>query len=61
MDYRFCRKILIKNGFSKVVNTKSDHIKFYNDSGKHVSIPCKKTVNDMMWKRLVKENNLKVG
>lgn len=61
MDYRFCKKVLIRNGFSKIVTTKSDHIKFYNNSGKHVSIPCKKTVNDMMWKRLVKENNLKVG
>ena len=46
MDYRFCKKILIKNGFSKIVTTKSDHIKFYNNSGKHVSIPYKKVVND---------------
>lgn len=58
MNYRVCKKILIQNGFSKIVNGKSDHIKFYNNQGKHISIPCKKVVNDMMWKRLVKENNL---
>ncbi len=60
MDYRRCKRILVDNGFSKIVNGRSDHIKFYNSKGKHICIPCKKVVNDMMWKRLVKENNLKV-
>ena len=48
MEYRVCKRILIKNGFSKIVNGKSNHIKFYNNSGKHVCIPRKKIVNDMM-------------
>ena len=61
MEYRVCKRILIKNGFSKIVNGKSNYIKFYNNSGKHVCIPRKKIVNDMMWKRLVKENNLKAN
>lgn len=61
MEYRRCKKILVKNGFSKIVKGRSDHIKFYNKQGQHVSIPCKKVVNDMMWKRLVKENNLKAN
>ena len=59
MKFRIAKKILINNGFNKIVQNHSDHVKFYNERGCHISIPCKKEVNRMMWKRLVKENNLK--
>ena len=59
MKFRIVKKILINNGFNKIVQNSSDHVKFYNKRGCHISIPYKKEVNRMMWKRLVKENNLK--
>ena len=60
MKFRIVKKILINNGFTKIIQNRSDHVKFYNERGCHISIPCKGTVNRMMWQRLVKENNLKV-
>ena len=60
MKFRTVKKILINNGFDKIITNRSDHIKFYNDTGCHISIPYKNEVNHMMWQRLVKENNLKV-
>ena len=60
MKFRIAKKILINNGFNKIVQNRSDHVKFYNERGCHISIPYKNEVNRMMWQRLVKENNLKV-
>jgi hypothetical protein len=60
MKFRIVKQILIKNGFNNIVQNRSDHVKFYNERGCHISIPCKKEVNRMMWKRLVKENNLRI-
>lgn len=60
MKFRIAKKILINNGFSKIIYSRSDHVKFYNERGCHISIPCNKEVNRMMWQRLVKENNLKI-
>ena len=61
MRFRIAKKILIKNGYNKIVTSRSDHIKFYNKNGYHVSIPYHKEFNDLIWKRLVKENNLIVN
>ena len=58
MKYRKIKKILITNGFNKIHHCRSDHVKFYNSSGKHISIPCKEEVNYMIWKSIVKENQL---
>ena len=58
MTFRKIRKILISNGIDNIIPARSDHIKFYNKAGIHVSIPYRKEVNDMLWKRIVKENNL---
>lgn len=60
MDYRTVEKILKNNGFDRIKKNSSDHVKFYNNKGKHVSIPKKRNVNNMLWRRLVKENNLEV-
>ena len=58
MKFRIAKKILINNGFNKIVQNRSDHVKFYNERGCHISIPYHKEINRMMWQRLVKENNL---
>jgi hypothetical protein len=58
MDYRKAKKILIRNGFDKIVFTKSRHVKFYNKNGIHICLPYNNQVNKMMWQRLVKENKL---
>lgn len=58
MKYKIVKQILIKNGYSKIISARSSHVKFYNERGCHISIPYRNEVNDMMWKRLVKENNL---
>ena len=61
MKFRIAKKILMKNGYNNIQHSRSDHIKFYNRDGIHISIPYHKDFNDMMWKRLVKENNLKIN
>ena len=58
MKFIKAKRILIKNGFNQIVFSHSDHIKFYNSKGCHISLPVKKEINDMMWRRLVKENNI---
>lgn len=60
MKFRIAKKILINNGFTKIIQGRSDHVKFYNEMGYHITIPYRNEVNRMMWQRLVKENNLKV-
>lgn len=61
MKFRIIKQILIKNGFDDIKNARSDHIKFYNSDGIHITIPYCKDVNDVLWKRLVKENHLIVN
>ena len=58
MKFRTIKQILIKNGFDNIKYSRSDHIKFYNRDGIHIAIPNRKDVNDVLWKRLVKENCL---
>ena len=59
MNLTEVRRILRKNGFV-YERSNGDHDIYYKD-GKHISIPVHKTMHPMMWKRLMKENNLKVG
>ena len=61
MKFRTIKQILIKNGFDNIKYFRSDHIKFYNRDGIHIAIPNRKDVNDVLWKRLVKENRLIVN
>lgn len=49
-----CAKVLKDNGF--VLERTGKHFVFTRE-GKHISLPLV-SVNEMMWKRLVKENNL---
>lgn len=49
-------KLLKENGFV-YIRTKGSHHIYYNNSGKHISIP--KTLNSVIARRLCKENNLK--
>lgn len=58
MKFRIAKIILFNNGYNQISYSKSDHIKFYNKKGKHISIPYHKDINEIVWKRLVKENNL---
>ena len=51
-----CQKCLAENGFEFVRHGK--HF-IYKRGDRHISLP--RTVNVMMWKRLVKENNLSVN
>lgn len=60
MKFRIAKKILINNGYSNIKYSRSDHVKFYNKNGMHIAIPFRKDFNDMIWKRLVKENKLKI-
>lgn len=59
MKFRIAKKILINNGYYNIKYSKSDHVKFYNKNGMHIVIPFHKDFNDMIWKRVVKENKLK--
>ena len=59
MKFRIAKKILINNGFNKIVQNRSDHVKFYNERGCHISIPYKNEVTRMMWQLLLKEKKLK--
>ena len=61
MKFRTIKQILIKNGFDNIKYSRSDHIKFYNRDSIHITIPHRKDVNDVLWKRLVKENRLIVN
>ena len=58
MKFRMAKKILISNGYNIIKNSRSDHIKFYNKNGKHITIPYHNEINNVVWKRLIKENNL---
>lgn len=58
MKFRLAKKILINNGYNIIKSAHSNHVKFYNHNGSHISIPYHKDFNDMIWKRLVKENNI---
>ncbi len=61
MKFRVAKKILIKNGYNIIKYSRSDHVKFYSRDGTHVTIPYHKDFNDVIWKRLIKENNLIVN
>jgi len=56
IKWRVCHKILIANGFVPTTCNGS-HQKYVRD-GKHIVI-SHLLVNRMLWRRLVKENNLK--
>lgn len=54
------RNILKHNGYTKERNT-GDHEVWCKEGLPHISIPNKsKTLNPMITRRLIKENNLKV-
>ena len=48
MKFRTIKQILIKNGFDNIKYSRSDHIKFYNRDGIHITIPHRKDVNDVL-------------
>jgi predicted RNA binding protein YcfA (HicA-like mRNA interferase family) len=50
-------KIVEKNGY-KYARTKSSHSIYYNEQGKHISIPFH--LECVIARRLIKENNLKI-
>lgn len=56
MDFIKAERVLMRNGF-EYVRTKGDHV-IYKRDGKTVSITCCH-LNEMLWKRIIKENNLK--
>ena len=39
MKFRIAKKILINNGFNKIIQGRSDHVKFYNERGCNITIP----------------------
>lgn len=49
-------KLVRQNGF-KYVRSKGSHDIYYNNEGRHISIPL--TLVDVIARRLIKENNLK--
>lgn len=51
-----CERILNFNGFY-AVRQNGSHIIFYDDIGRHITIP-RGEVNPCIWRRLTKENNL---
>lgn len=50
-------KLLKKNGF-EYVRSSGGHDIYYNKEGKHISIP--QTLANVIARRLIKENNLKL-
>jgi predicted RNA binding protein YcfA (HicA-like mRNA interferase family) len=48
-------KILVYNNFH-LVRTKGSHYIYYNNNGKHISVP--RVLNSCIARRLIKENNL---
>lgn len=50
-------KILLANNF-RYVRSNGGHSIYYNSEGKHISIP--RTIESVIARRLIKENNLKV-
>ena len=51
-------KVFKSNGF-RYERSKGSHDLYYNDSGRHISIP--KTLASVIAHRLIKENNLKLN
>lgn len=57
---REVQQILRRNGYTLTRTTKSSH-NVYSNGKRNISIPVQnKTVNKMLFMRLVKENNLKI-
>lgn len=50
-------KVLNANGF-EYKRSKGSHDIYYNDEGRHISVPA--TLIDVIARRLIKENNLKL-
>ena len=42
MKFRLAKKILINNGYNIIKSAHSNHVKFYNHNGSHISIPYHK-------------------